>query len=191
MVSLTLTEIEQEKWKPVRDFEDTYEISNFGRVRRILKTRMQSRADGYLFFPLYRNRKAVYRTIHSMVAEAFIGPRPPCHDVHHKDADKRNNRDTNLEYLTRSANTKAAWKAGAWKERKIGRNQWRLTPKQVIEIRRSKLAGYKLAERYHVSQSTIHEVRRGKSYRWVKQRQSWYARPSQSRGFCLKTKSRS
>lgn len=42
------------------------------------------------------------RTVHSLVAEAHLGPRPPGLEVNHKDGDRINNRLENLEYVTKS-----------------------------------------------------------------------------------------
>lgn len=52
------------------------------------------------------------RSVHALVAEAFIGPRPSGLEVNHKDGDKRNNRPENLEYVTRSENMRHCFRIG-------------------------------------------------------------------------------
>lgn len=43
-------------------------------------------------------------TIHEIVADTFIGPRPEGMEIDHKDEDKSNNNVTNLEYVTHAEN---------------------------------------------------------------------------------------
>lgn len=101
-----------EEWRPVPEF-DAYEVSSLGRIRRVtpacgatvgkcLKpTRMKS---GYMLVTLRKDGKSTYKTVHSIVAAAFIGPRPPGLDVRHGDHVRSNNRADNLEYGTRKEN---------------------------------------------------------------------------------------
>lgn len=51
-------------------------------------------------------------TVHGLVAEVFIGPRPEGLDVCHNDGDKSNNRASNLRYDTHSENQKDEVRAG-------------------------------------------------------------------------------
>lgn len=66
------------------------------------------RGDGYLFVTLAVNRKHWHKTIHSMVAAAFIGPRPPGRHINHKNGDKLDNRASNLEYVSPAGNAQHA-----------------------------------------------------------------------------------
>lgn len=52
--------------------------------------------------------------VHTLVATAFIGPRPSkYHIVHHKDSDRENNYASNLVWVTYSENTQACVHDGA------------------------------------------------------------------------------
>lgn len=55
-----------------------------------------------------------HKTIHSLVAAAFLGPRPDGCDVNHIDGDKTNNAASNLEYVTRKENMQHAMATGLW-----------------------------------------------------------------------------
>lgn len=97
---------EAEVWKPVVGWPD-YEVSNLGRVKRttikISIIRERKLPSGYKGVSLWLHAKPKKKqrtgTVHIMVAEAFLGPRPSGHDIHHKDRDRMNASATNLEYL--------------------------------------------------------------------------------------------
>lgn len=96
-----------EIWKPIPDFEDLYEVSNYGNVRSlcnrygkniILKQGVNSR--GYNIVTLCRKGRQKSVNVHRLVASVFI-PNPdslPC--VNHKDEDKTNNNVNNLEWCS-------------------------------------------------------------------------------------------
>jgi hypothetical protein len=101
---------EQENWRPVAGCEGGYEVSDLGRVRsliwrspRILKPTLNS--NGYQFVNVYGSgERRRNRSVHQLVAEAFIGPHPPDTDVRHLNGVKTDCRATNLAYGSRSQN---------------------------------------------------------------------------------------
>lgn len=107
-----------EEWQPIAEF-DGYEVSNLGRLRstkftypRILST-FRNR-DGYMKVRLWRNNQPHYRYVHSLVAGAFISPRPTGMEVRHTNDDKLDNTASNLSYGTRSQNILDAVRNGKW-----------------------------------------------------------------------------
>ena len=119
-----------ELWRWVPGYEGIYEVSNMGRVRSVdrllyhynwrakanrahkIKGRMLrpgKASHGYFTVALGRGNS---RTVHSLVAEAFIGPRPEGCEVLHADGSRDNNRAANLRYGTRSENNLDAVKHG-------------------------------------------------------------------------------
>ena len=66
------------------------------------------RRDGYLFVTLAVSNTHWHKTLHSMVAGAFIGPRPSGAQVNHKDGNKQNNSLVNLEYVSAKENAQHA-----------------------------------------------------------------------------------
>jgi hypothetical protein len=109
-------ENEIEKWLSVVGYEGLYEVSSFGNVRRISRTRGYKplkdyvSPKGYRITTLHKKDGGKTNYIHIMVAHAFIHPNvccPTCGsklEVNHKDRNKNNNRVDNLEYMTRLEN---------------------------------------------------------------------------------------
>lgn len=92
-----------EEWKPIKDYEDRYLISNTGSVFSKISNRLLTpRVDryGYKVVALSRNGKLKYRTIHRLVALSFIPNPNGLPTVNHKDENKLNNYVTNLEWLS-------------------------------------------------------------------------------------------
>ena len=60
-----------EIYKPLKDYENLYEISNYGNVKSIKNNKLKSicnRVDGYISVSLFKNNKLVHKTIHNLVA---------------------------------------------------------------------------------------------------------------------------
>ena len=107
----------EEEWKAIPGYEGRYEISNIGRVlskttNRFLKPNLMN--HGYVCVHLYsggRNTRTI-KTLHQLVAQAFV-PNPNGYtEVNHKNFLKRDNRAENLEWVTRKENVQHALAAG-------------------------------------------------------------------------------
>lgn len=87
--------VEEKKWLRVKGLP-SYEVSDGGEVRRNnRKLRLHHRKDGYVQVMLGRGRT---RTVHRLVAEAFI-PNPQNKPmVNHINRDRSDNRVENLEW---------------------------------------------------------------------------------------------
>lgn len=99
----------EEIWKPVRGYEERYEVSNLGNVRNketlnVLKP--QTNRYGYLQVNLYvcghSTRKM--KTVHRLVAEAFI-PNPENKPfIDHINTIRTDDRVENLRWVTAKEN---------------------------------------------------------------------------------------
>lgn len=114
-----MSEIE---WRTIPGWEGLYEVSEDGQVRTVTHTVMRSNGApqtvrqrmlkpfpstgrGYETYKLYRDGKGQSYYVHTLVALAFIGPRPsPDVDICHWDDDRANNHYSNLRYGTKSEN---------------------------------------------------------------------------------------
>lgn len=94
-------------WIPVAGWEDLYEVSDAGEVRRISTGRIlrpSPNPKGYLIAVLSGHGRRWGVPVHRLVAEAFIGPLPQGMHTCHSDGDNQNNAAANLRYDTRSEN---------------------------------------------------------------------------------------
>ena len=144
-----------EDWRPVPfpDYAGLYEVSSLGRVRRAAASPRNSWKAGRLLKPtahkpyghlglsLYRDNKRLCTFVHTLVAIAFLGPRPSSrHEVAHDDGDAANNRVGNLRWATSSEN-KADMRRH--KTMVVGERHYnaKLTAEQIAEIRALYAAG--------------------------------------------------
>lgn len=105
-----------EIWKPVIGYEEFYEVSSLGRVRRIPSydsrghlrreriRKTQRNAHGYEVVGLYREGFEKKFLVHDLVADAFLPNPNNLTDVNHINEVKYDNRLENLERCTRSYN---------------------------------------------------------------------------------------
>lgn len=105
--------------KPILD--GAYVVSDDGRVFRNKPSkgarvgreiRQHLDSNGYLRLVLSVECCLRNAWVHRLVAEAFLGPCPRGLQVNHRDGDKRNNAESNLEYVSPSANIKHALRSG-------------------------------------------------------------------------------
>lgn len=141
---------EKEVWKPVRNYEGKYMVSNTGKVKslnyrrtgkeKILKPYVNG--GGYLSIFLSKDGKGKHYLVHRLVAESFL-PNPnnlPC--VNHIDENKLNNIVDNLEFCSYSYNNSYNGKA-----KKVGKKiRGRKQTEEHIKKRAEKMRGRKLSE---------------------------------------------
>jgi hypothetical protein len=115
--------MENEIWKPVKNYNGYYEVSNLGRVKSIRRDvkmsnnriyRVQERIlkqyvdyYGYATVALSVDCKVKTKKIHKLVAESFLHHEPCGLEivVDHIDNDKSNNKLSNLQLITQRENS--------------------------------------------------------------------------------------
>ncbi len=161
----------KETWKPVVGHEGLYEVSDMGRVKSSLTGKMLKQCDhshGYLQLSLRKNGKQKTCTAHSLVLKAFV-TKPVDHIVNHKDGNKKNNKLSNLEWVTYGGNLKHAMDSGLQILHGEHNAAHKLTAKEVKEIRSSAgVTRAALAKKYGVCSSSLGRAMSGKTWRNVK-----------------------
>ena len=163
----------EETWRPVVGYEGLYVVSDRGRVRRCLTSRgsftgrllKATPSFGYPRVCLMKDRKRSDRFVHGLVMEAFIGPKPPGYEVHHKDGERDDPSIENLEYLLKDTHLALTAAQGLTRGEKNPRAK--LTEADVVAIRAADCRKGRLgdvhwaalAERFGVSIHTIRAVR--------------------------------
>ncbi len=169
-----------EEWRPVVGYEGLYEVSDQGRMRCLPGKQAGKEGRGKVAkiarFHRYGHRAHATiltkdgerrrRMLHTLVLEAFVGPRPSGMLGCHKDDNKDNNRLGNLYWGTPKQNAADAVRNG---KRAIGEahHATKLTAKQVGEIRTLKgaLSRKTIAMRFGVSLSTVADIHSGRYWR--------------------------
>jgi hypothetical protein len=156
-----------ERWLPVADFEDRYEISDFGQVYSVPRPRTRGGIlkprplpTGYLRVSFYVNGKQVDQYIHDLVAAAFIGPKLPGTEVRHGPAGISVNRWTNLSYGSHIENCEDRARDGI--------HHHKLTRASAAEIRRRLGTGeaqHLIAVDYGVGGPQISKINTGTRWR--------------------------
>jgi hypothetical protein len=108
-----------EEWRDVVGYEDCYEVSSLGHVRskdrqsisygtrmcerkgRMLKVNQSQR---YLMVDLCKEGVRKTRTVHGLVAEAFLPNPDASFEIDHIDRDKHNNALPNLRWVSKVQN---------------------------------------------------------------------------------------
>lgn len=159
----------KELWNPISNYEN-YQVSNYGRVRnvkngkqKILKPQLIK--SGYEIVGLSVNSKSVSKTVHRLVAIAFINNIENKPQVNHINGVKTDNRVENLEWNTVSENTKHAFNflgiiTNGIKSRKIPVDK-------INDIKKLHSLGKtqkEISKIYEVHQSTISYIINNKTY---------------------------
>lgn len=110
----------KEMWRPIEGYEGLYEVSNKGRVKSLERysirfghqkelvgeklMSLQKSSAGYMMVHLSNKGKRTTKSVHRLVAQAFIPNPQGLPLINHKDEDPTNNHVENLEWCTQKYN---------------------------------------------------------------------------------------
>ena len=99
----------EEIFKDIKELDNLYQVSNFGRVFNIKRKKFIkciNNGSGYL--KVMYHKKKYY--VHRLVANAFIENPNNLKEVNHIDGNHSNNLVSNLEWVSHKGNMQHAWK---------------------------------------------------------------------------------
>jgi DNA-binding transcriptional regulator YiaG len=162
-----------EIWKPIAGWENAYEVSTYGNIRRIETGRILKPARGtYLGVVLCYAKKKHFLRIHTIVAKTFMDRPSNTTEIDHKDRNKYNNHVDNLRWVTKAENRHNS----RAHDRKIARQYYKQLRKDRAndtlrlvkqDIDSHKLPQWKIALKYNVSKSTISRWKNGNRRRTI------------------------
>lgn len=174
-----MKENEFEEWVDILGYENSYQVSSFGRVKslkRMVKGKRGLRVQNervlipwtlgeYLAVTLCSDTHESY-LIHRLVCSAFHPNPENKPQVNHKDGIKWNNYKDNVEWSTPSENIQHSLDTNL-KPKGEQMSNSKLTDFIVKEIRVSKLSDYKLGQIYDVNEATINSARNRQTWKHV------------------------
>lgn len=172
-----------ETWKPVPEFEDFYEASNLGRIRRLpravscgaggsgtrtlpLRIVKLTPSKGYYRLNLWRENVGKGFLAHRVVAAAWLGVSDLT--VDHINGDGMDNRIENLRYCSLRQNTIYQHEAGRCRS-VVGElnGKSKLTAPDVLAIKERLSNGQShqsIASTFCVSKSAVQAIKEGRSW---------------------------
>ncbi len=166
-----------EIWSDIESYKGYYKVSNFGRIKNIIKGNILSNTDngnGYLIVGLSKNGHRKNHYIHRLVAKYFVfNPCPSKFNcVNHIDFNKQNNEPTNLEWTDYYGNIHHTIKNGrAVYLEGEDKPTAKITANDVIEIRNRSSQGEtkrRIAEDYPISEKEISAIVLKRKWKSVK-----------------------
>lgn len=180
------------EWKWIEGYEGLYEISNEGNVRsyvkgigrwfkphslapRTYRASTPRHPKQYLQIRLKGDTTRIYKTIHRLVADAFVPNSLRLPVVHHVNGNKYDNRAANLQWVTYRENNIHALRTGLRRPLPVRRGERarsaKLTESDVREIRRLHrdlgIGSRKLTRQFPINRSSVVKVLRGDSWKHV------------------------
>ena len=134
--------MENEIWKDVVGYENLYQVSNLGNVKRTALLKPHLDHCGYCFVNLSKNGVVKCLRVHTLVANAFIPNELNKKEINHINGIKTDNRVDNLEWTTHKENMEHAIKTGLMNKESLKRiaiNMSLLTRKKVGQYKNGTL----------------------------------------------------
>jgi hypothetical protein len=168
-----------ELWKPAFGYDGVYEVSDMGRVRRVLKgqgatvgIKNQKTQKHNMKVSMCRNGVCKWHYVHHVVLNSFAGERPAGTECCHNDGNFRNNKLSNLRWDTRRSNVLDAIRHGTF-VRKKGEDSLKAKLKntdvfKIRELLKLGVSHRKIASIYGVAHSAIGAIKRNQTWGHLK-----------------------
>lgn len=135
--------IQYEQWKSIPDYEGSYEVSSFGRIKSFKKVntiilKILTNKDGYTTAKLVKDKKKKTFRVHQLVVLAFFVEKPKGNKIviDHKNGVRNQNYIWNLQVISQRLNSSKDQKGRASKY--VGVGFYKRTGKWTSRIRLGK-----------------------------------------------------
>lgn len=165
-----------EVWKAIPDYEGYYEVSNTGKVKSLGLTKWSKCKElsqfnhKYLRVALSKDKVKSWVSVHRLVAITFIPNPDNLPEVNHKDGNKLNNNDWNLEWKTSRGNKDHAIDNNLYTHGEA-HHKSKLTELEVLEIHQwliKRVRTQDIADKYKISKDVIDGIKSGIYWRYLK-----------------------
>ncbi len=175
----------KEIFKDITGYEGYYQVSDHGKIRSLDRQVLHNKYEvqkhkgrlrkqninrlGYLMILLSRNPKRELKSVHRLVALAFVERVEGKDEINHKDGNKLNNHYLNLEWCTHKENMQHASLLGLMA---TGQHHGKSKPTKsdVLQIRRMIDRNWKLkdiAPVFNVTPENIYAIKNGISWNHI------------------------
>jgi len=157
------------RWVYIKNQKTKYMVTIYGEIisikketKKILRTEIDR--DGYHHVIIYINGKPHRKSVHRLVAEAFIPNVYDKPEVNHIDGDKSNNSADNLEWVTTKENIKHAWDNNLSTAKKGGEHPEAVySEKQIRQVckmlEKNKKTMFEISDKTGVSYTVVKQIR--------------------------------
>lgn len=171
-------------WKPIKNYEGIYEVSDSGEVRSLDRTvsgktintrqnikgrvlKKYPQVNGYLKVCLCSPGGRRWTSVHRLVAQEFIRKEREEHTtVHHLDNNKQNNRVENLKWVTHKENMEVANKDSRFpKGVHCYNSQINDATSVMIRLCTSIFSVKECSEIFKVSEAVVRPIKNGKTWK--------------------------
>jgi NUMOD4 motif/HNH endonuclease len=169
------------EWRDVVGWEEYYQVSNAGDVKRVCGGRgavigkiLKKSGTNKPYYTINLRREGHFKSykVHRLVALSFV--ENLCPDtktqVNHMDGNKKNNHYLNLEWVTPGENQKHSYRV---LDRKSARGFAKLTEEDVLTIRKllytTRLTQKDIGSIFGINQTTVSRIKLNQTWLTVKQ----------------------
>jgi|SRR6185369_12819676 len=160
-------------WKDIPGYNGRYKASDQGEILsinwrntrgymrkgKIMKQSHES--NGYLHLNMVTENGSKLVLAHRLIAETFLAPVEGKIFVNHKNGIKHDNRVENLEWCTKSENSKHSFSIGIQDNKGVNHPSARFNNEQITEMREKHsngISAYKISKEYKMSYTNAKDI---------------------------------
>jgi hypothetical protein len=167
-----------EDWTKLEGYSENHLINRNGQIKSLSRKNMRTEKilkpglGGNGYYTVTINGKT--HLVHRLIATTYIPNPLKLPQVNHKNGVKTDNRIDNLEWVTAEQNIQHSFQVIGRKyispKVRSSKAKKKLNERQVIKIRygHTMLKHKDIAAIYDIDESTVSDIRRGKSWAWLK-----------------------